>query len=101
MKRPLNRIAILTAGLALVATSGLGAWAAQAATDDGQPTTIHVSSRHGEPEPGDDHGHHHGDDHGDHQGRHHGETEPGDDHGDHHGDHEPGDDHGHHHGDDD
>jgi hypothetical protein len=84
MKRPINRIAILTAGLALAATSGLGAWAAQAATDDGQPTTVHVSSRHGEPEPGDDHGHHHGNDHGHH-----------------HGDHEPGDDHGHHHGDDD
>lgn len=92
MKRPINRLAILTAGLALAATSGLGAWAAQAATDEGQPTTIQLSSRHGEPEPGDDHGHH--------QGHHHGDDH-GDDHGHHHGGSEPGDDHGHHHDDDD
>ena len=118
----MKRLTILAAAGVLVATPAVGAWAAFASTDD-SPSHVRVDdrttgARHGEPEPGDDHGRHHGHHHrhgaddpaghvrhsgeaepGDDHGRHHhGEAEPGDDHGrHHHGEAEPGDDHGRHH----
>jgi hypothetical protein len=119
----MNRITILAAAGALVATPVVGAWSAFAASGDNAPSAAHVrlaSDRRGEPEPGDDHGrHHHRHDDGRHHHRHgsdvraaqlsratasrvvddHGRhAEPGDDHGRHA---EPGDDRGRHHGGDD
>jgi hypothetical protein len=108
----MKRIAVLATTGVLVLAPAFGMVAAHAAGGDDPTRTGVVTTRHGEPEPGDDHGRHHhrhddravngrhgeaepGDDHGRH---HHGENEPGDDHGGrHHGESEPGD----HHGDDD
>jgi hypothetical protein len=119
----MKSLTILAAAGVLVATPAIGAWAAFASTDDNPSRdTSNVrtddrtgGARHGEPEPGDDHGRHHGrhhrhgaDDGAAHQRhgaddpaghvRHSGEPEPGDDHGGRHGgrhgEAEPGDDHG-------
>jgi hypothetical protein len=85
-----------------VATSGLGAWAADAATTDAPATHVRTTDRPGADDPAGHHRHHGADDivrhhrHAAHDtARHprHGEPEPGDDHGGHHG----GDDGGHGH----
>jgi hypothetical protein len=60
----MKRITILAAAGALVAAPALGTWAASAAEGAGAPAAHvrHVErhdARHGEPEPGDDHGRHH------------------------------------------
>jgi len=124
----MKRITLLAAAGVLVATPAVGAWAAFASTDDNPPrhaSNVRVDdrtnmARHGEAEPGDDHGRHHrhhgADDRGAHQRhgaddgvghlrhgaddpaghvRHSGEAEPGDDNGG-HGEVERGDDHGGH-----
>lgn len=95
----MKRITTLAAAAALVATPTLGAWAASASTDDTPAAHLGVADRHGEPEPGDDHGRHHhrhhlgpgADDPAGHarhgaddpagHARHSGEPEPGDDNG--------------------
>jgi hypothetical protein len=83
----MKRITILAAAGVLVATPAIGAWAAFGATDDQPARTLNVRvddhGRHGQAEPGDDHGrqHRHGADDPAGHVRHSGELEPGDDHG--------------------
>jgi hypothetical protein len=94
----MNRITILAAAGVLVATPAIGAWAAFGATDDNPSRTSNVRvddrGRHGEAEPGDDHGRDgHGADDPAGDVRRSGEPEPGDDNGG-HDEREPGDDHG-------
>ena len=109
----MKRITILAAAGVLVATPAIGAWAAFGATDDNPSRTSNVRvddrGRHGEAEPGDDHGRHHrrhgADDAVGHQRRgaddaaghvrHSGEPEPGDDHGGNSGPGDGDDDPGH------
>ena len=87
----MKRITDLAAAGALVATSGLGAWAADAATSDSPAGQVRTTTdRHGADDPAGHHRHQGADDraahhrHGADDGvRHHrhGEPEPGDDHG--------------------
>ena len=113
----MKRITYLAAAGALVATSGLGAYAADAATADSPSAQVRTAARHGADDPAGHHRRHGADDRPGHH-RHHGAddrpghhrhahpepgddrgghgTEPGDDHGGH--GHEPGDDHGGHRG---
>jgi hypothetical protein len=90
----MKRITYLAAAAALVATSGLGAWAANAATDDSPAAHIRTAARHGADDPAGHHRHHGADDPAGHHRHvaagHHSSsssTEPGDDTG-------PGDDNG-------
>jgi hypothetical protein len=102
----MKRITYLAAAAALVATSGLGAWAANAATDDSRAAHIRTAARHGADDPAGHHRHHGADDPAGHHRHaaagHHSSsssTGPGDDNGgsgepeagDHHA---GGDDHG-------
>src|SRR3954454_21342697 len=97
----MNGITYLAAAGALVATSGLGAWAANAAPSDGPSAQEKTTQKHGADDPaGHRHHHRHGaDDPAGHhrtaaaQTRHSSapSSEPGDDHGNHA---EPGDDNG-------
>jgi hypothetical protein len=97
----MKRITYLAAAGALVATSGLGAWAANAATDDSPAAHVRTTAKHGADDPA-GHRHHHGaDDRAGHHrhastARHHGSTgtEPGDDNGGVTDTPEPGDDNG-------
>ena len=100
----MKRITYLAAAGALVATSGLGAWAANAAnaaTDDSPAAHVRTTARHGADDPA-GHPHHHGADDpaGHHRqastARHPGSTgtEPGDDNGGVSNTPEPGDDNG-------
>ena len=86
----MNRITYLAAAGALVATSGLGAWAANAATTDAPATHVRTTDRPGADDPAGHRRHHGANDivrhhrHAAHDtARHprHGEPEPGDDHG--------------------
>jgi hypothetical protein len=100
----MKRITYLAVAGALVATSGLGAWTANAATDDNPASHDRTTARHGADDPAGHHRHHGADDaighhapHGaddaaGHQG--HGELQPGDDHGGPTNTPEPGDDNG-------
>ena len=83
----MNRITYLAAAGALVASSGLGAWAADAATGDSPTAHVRTTARHG----ADDGARHHRHHTADHAARHQRHGEPGDDHG---GANETGDDHG-------
>jgi hypothetical protein len=75
----MNRIPYLVAAGALVATTGLGAWAADAATSDDPAGHVRTTARHGAGDPA---GHHrHGTDGNTARHQRHGEPEPGDDHG--------------------
>src|SRR6478609_9444738 len=99
----MKRITYLAAAGALVATSGLGAWAANAATSDDPAAHVQTTHRHGADDPvGHRHHRHHGADDpaGHHRGaaaatqaRHSSHNEPGDDNGG-QGELEPGDDNG-------
>ena len=62
----MNRISYLAAAGALVATSGLGAWAANAATSDAPAAHVQTTHRHGADDPAGHHRHH----------RHHGADDP-------------------------
>jgi len=100
----MKRIAYLAAAGALVATSGLGAYAANAATADSPSAQVRTAARHGADDPAGHHRHHGADDRpghhrhhgaGDRTGHHGGATpEPGDDNGSPTNAPEPGDDHG-------
>ncbi len=100
----MNRITYLAASGVLVASSGLGAWAANAATSDSPAAHVHTTARHGADDPAGHHRHHGADDTAGHH-RHHGagttarqqrhaQPEPGDDHGGLTNAPEPGDDNG-------
>jgi hypothetical protein len=95
----MKRITYLAAAAALVATSGLGAWAANAATDDSPAAHIRTAARHGADDPAGHHRHHGADDPAGHHRHaaagHHSSsssTGPGDDNGG-SGEPEPGDHH--------
>jgi hypothetical protein len=100
----MKRITYLAAAGALVATSGFGAWAANAATNDTPAAHVHTTARHGADDPAGHHRHQGADDAIRHQLRHgaddpaghqrHGEPEPGDDNGGVTNAPEPGDDNG-------
>ena len=62
----MKRITYLAAAGALVATSGLGAWAANAATSDDPAAHVQTTHRHGADDPAGHHRHH----------RHHGADDP-------------------------
>ena len=68
----MKRITYLAAAGALVATSGLGAWAANAATADSPSGQVTTSARHGADDPAGHHRHHGADDRPGHHRRHHG-----------------------------
>jgi hypothetical protein len=87
----MKRLTYLVAAGALLATSGLGAWTANAATDDSPAAHVRTAARHGADDPA---GHHrHGaDDLAGHQRD--AEPEPGDDTGGATDAPEPGDDNG-------
>ena len=90
----MKRITYLAAAGALVATSGLGAHAAGAATADSPSAQVRTAARHGAEDPAGHHRRHGADDRPGHH-RHHqsASAEPGDDNGGH-----GGDDNGGHHG---
>ena len=58
----MKRITYLAAAGALVATSGLGAWAANAATSDDPASHVQTTHRHGADDPAGHHRHHRADD---------------------------------------
>jgi hypothetical protein len=99
----MKRITYLAAAGALVATAGLGAWAADAATLESPAVHVRTTTdRQGADDPAGHHRHQRAEDRaahhrhgGDDVVRHqrHGEPEPGDDRGG-HGEPEPGDDQG-------
>ena len=95
----MKRITYLAAAGALVATSGLGAWAANAATSDTPAAHVRTTDRHGADDPAGHHRHHGADDAPGHHrqagmaaDRSH--AEPGDDNGGMTNAPEPGDDNG-------
>ena len=64
----MKRITYLAAAGALVATSGLGAWAADAATSDAPTAQVRtITDRHGADDPAGHHRHHGADDRGHHR----------------------------------
>jgi hypothetical protein len=88
----MNRITSLAAAGALVVSSGLGAWAANAATTDSAASHVRTTAPHGADDTVHHHRHHHGRG-ADDTLRHERQAEPRDDHGGARGV-EPGDDHG-------
>ena len=83
----MKRITLLAAAGALVATSGFGVWAANAATDDSPSAHVRTTDRQGADDPAGHHRHHGADD----PAGHHRHTQAGHDS---HPTPEPGDDNG-------
>ena len=92
----MKRITYLAAAGALVATSGLGAHAAGAATADSPSAQVRSAARHGADDPAGHHRRHGADDRPGHHRRHGADDRPGHHRHHHSASAEPGDDNGGH-----